>query len=584
MKNSNMIEISTGLEPNFLQDILTKDISTLDALYDLVDNSIDAARNSIIQNGNYEKDVMGLPKSYEGYKVHIDISLESICIEDNCFGMQKETLANDAFYIARQSQHQYGIGQYGIGLKRSLLKMGEQYHFFIDNGRQCYEFDFSKHSFNGSENKIPAKEEASRGDIKTRFTVTRIYSEIQGEISNRRWLENALAGFKDRYSLYFSKGFEITIDYNGESMGLITSSLPGIRRSGPVSPTYQKKNIDGVKVIIQSGIHEKYYLKNEEKYSLSVNKTLTNDFGIYFICNDRVIVKASTSHNHGWKTKWHSEYNGFICLVHFISEEPNKLPWNTAKNGMREDSMLFLTVIDEIQPIADQYRSDINKHRYSPNPKASATSNSSGGTVPNPPNNAGNNDPSADADTDGAEKSISPPITDHGTVPPTGNGKPVPNPTNTKHLINYPLNIPRNLGKIRNIYLELKNKLNVQETPYSTAALLRSLIELSCDYYILHNSTIVFNDGSTTEQVSENSKLRVKILGVAQDIHHKDRGLINKKQLATLKLECPKRGTDTGSLDILHSTLHNYSHEISPQQIIVAHNNFEPLISAIWRK
>ncbi|KJJ10511.1 hypothetical protein HMPREF3156_02777, partial [Neisseria sp. HMSC06F02] len=275
------------------------------------------------------------------------------------------------------------------GLKRSLLKMGEQYHCFIDNGRQCYEFDFSKHSFNGSENKIPAKEEASRGDIKTRFTVTRIYSEIQGEISNRRWLENALAGFKDRYSLYFSKGFEITIDYNGESMGLITSSLPGIRRSGPVSPTYQKKNIDGVKVIIQSGIHEKYYLKNEEKYSLSVNKTLTNDFGIYFICNDRVIVKASTSHNHGWKTKWHSEYNGFICLVHFISEEPNKLPWNTAKNGMREDSMLFLTVIDEIQPIADQYRSDINKHRYSPNPKASATSNSSGGTVPNPPNNAG---------------------------------------------------------------------------------------------------------------------------------------------------------------------------------------------------
>ena len=39
-----------------------------------------------------------------------------------------------------------------------ILKMGEQYHFFIDNGRQCYEFDFSKHSFNGSENKIPAKE------------------------------------------------------------------------------------------------------------------------------------------------------------------------------------------------------------------------------------------------------------------------------------------------------------------------------------------------------------------------------------------------------------------------------------------
>ena len=45
MKDSNTIKINTGFEPNFLQNILTKDISTLDALYDLVDNSIDAARN-----------------------------------------------------------------------------------------------------------------------------------------------------------------------------------------------------------------------------------------------------------------------------------------------------------------------------------------------------------------------------------------------------------------------------------------------------------------------------------------------------------------------------------------------------------
>ena len=189
MKNSNMIEISTGLEPNFLQDILTKDISTLDALYDLVDNSIDAARNSIIRNGNYEKDVMGLPKSYEGYKVHIDISPESICIEDNCFGMQKETLANDAFHIARQSQHQYGIGQYGIGLKRSLLKWENNTIVLLTMADNVMNLIFPNTVLTVRKIKIPAKEEASRGDIKTRLTVTRIYSEIQGEIGNRRWLE-----------------------------------------------------------------------------------------------------------------------------------------------------------------------------------------------------------------------------------------------------------------------------------------------------------------------------------------------------------------------------------------------------------
>ena len=92
MEYSKVIEISTGIEPNFLQNILTKDISTLEALYDLVDNSIDAARNNIIQNSNYEKDEMGLPKSYKGYKVHIEISPDAIYIEDNCFGMEEETL------------------------------------------------------------------------------------------------------------------------------------------------------------------------------------------------------------------------------------------------------------------------------------------------------------------------------------------------------------------------------------------------------------------------------------------------------------------------------------------------------------
>ena len=577
MEYSKEIEISTGIEPNFLQNILTKDISTLEALYDLVDNSIDAARNNIIQNSNYEKDEMGLPKSYKGYKVHIEISPDAIYIEDNCFGMEEETLVSRAFYIAKQSQHKFGIGQYGIGLKRSLLKMGSQYHFFMDNGNKCYESDFCRDSFSGSDNKILAKEEASKGEIKTKFTVTQIHSEIKHEIGNVRWLANALKGFKDRYSIFFSKGFEITINYNGKPQGPITSSLPGIRTDGLVEPTFLEEDIDGVKVIIESGIHEKYYLKNEKNHSISVNRNLTNDFGIYFICNDRVIVKASTSNTHGWKTKWHSEYNGFICLVRFISEEPSKLPWNTAKNGMREDSTLFLTAIEKIQPIAEQYRSDI-KHRYSSrNSTPSNIGLNSGSSREN--QNSG-----ASVETDNATQASpapTPPVTD--TIPQQGNsGRPIQYSTQVKNMITYSLNIPRDFGKIRNIYLELRKDLKVHDMPYATAALLRSLIELSCDYYIYKTANIVFNDGGQTHKVSEPSKLREKILGVANHIHNVNQGLIDAKQLKTLTIECPRRNNDPGSLDILHSTLHNYSHEITPQQVIVAHNNFAPLIKAIW--
>ena len=34
MINGHQVQISTGVSPNFLESILTKDVSTLDALYD----------------------------------------------------------------------------------------------------------------------------------------------------------------------------------------------------------------------------------------------------------------------------------------------------------------------------------------------------------------------------------------------------------------------------------------------------------------------------------------------------------------------------------------------------------------------
>lgn len=569
MTINDTIEINTGIEPDFLQNILTKDISTLDALYDLVDNSIDAARNSILQKGCYGKDTMGLPNSYNGYQVHIDISSESISIEDNCFGMDKPTLIDNAFFIAKPSQHLFGIGQYGIGLKRSLLKMGDQYHFFMDNGIKSYEAQFNKNIFNGTSQTITAIESETQGNIKTKFTVTEIHSEIQGEIENKRWLQNALKGFQDRYSIYFAKGFKITVSYEGKLLGEITSYIPGFRTDGVYLPTRIEENIDGVKVIIESGIHEKYVFKKEDNHSSRENGKLSNDFGIYFICNDRVIVKASTSNNHGWRTKWHTEYNGFVCIVRFISEEPSKLPWNTAKNGMREDSPLFLTVIDKIQPIADKYRSEIKK-RYpkKPNPThtGSTSSSESNQNLPDSANSLDQTDPNTPDDSN-------------------NNGKPIHNPKNLKKLVTYNLSIPRDQGKIRQVYLELKNELKVHDTPYATAALLRSLIELSCDYYILKKfpkGGLVFHDKNKTEQVTETASLRIKILGVATDINRHSSDAINNKQLDTLQLACPKRSEGVGSLDILHSVLHNYAHQITSQQVIAAHNNFSPLIKAIW--
>lgn len=231
------LELNIGTSANFLEQILTKDVSTLEAIYDLIDNSIDAARNSIFEKKEAALDQFGLPTSYKGYSVDIEINADYFSIEDNCFGISEEMLVNKTFVIAESSNHNYGIGQYGIGLKRSLLKMGNQYSFEIDNSNNKYSAKFNNEYF-GLNKKIITDVNTTSGSTYTLFTVTNLKEEVQKDIQNERWLKNAIKGLQDRYSIYFSKGFVINLKYFGEAANLtLIQTVPNLRTDGKFLPT-----------------------------------------------------------------------------------------------------------------------------------------------------------------------------------------------------------------------------------------------------------------------------------------------------------------------------------------------------------
>lgn len=169
-----------------------------------------------------------------------------------------------------------------------------------------------------------------------------------------------------------------------------------------------------------------------------------------------------------------------------------------------------------------------------------------------------------------------------------------PNPPATQHsettkrvkkarpgqIITYNLTI--SVSKIQSIYLEIKDKLNVYIAPYATAALLRALIEQSCDYFLTQTKGIQFHEKGQTQHVREKSTLREKILGIAQYLEKNK--YLEQKELTTLTNECADKKDGTGTLNLLHSILHNYAHNINAEQIISAHNNLKPFIIAIWEK
>lgn len=364
------INVESGVNPRFLEDTLTQDITPLESLFDLIDNSIDAARDHLLTTTKPLLDAYGLPSDYSEYAIHIRIDENSIRILDNCLGIEEVVLSKKAFRVADLSEHAFGIGHYGLGLKRSLLKFGTDYAMSTDTGEIAFSMRFSNDNLGGTRSgKLTADQYPTSGKRKTLFSVSSLKSAVKYEIRDKTWFDNAVKHLSVRYAPYVSKGLKITVRSILHKEFLeIDGVIPTLRTDARLPIERRHRNMDGVDVFIDAGIHHSHFFSGEEGHSISNSRAITPEFGLYFICNDRVIIAASSSNEHGWKTnKWHSEYNGFVCLIRFVSAAPQKMPWNTAKTALKTDSTLFLQVKEELQPIADFYRKEI-KRKY-PAPK-----------------------------------------------------------------------------------------------------------------------------------------------------------------------------------------------------------------------
>lgn len=360
--------INTGIQKGYLENSLTQDISSLEAIYDLIDNSIDAARRDIFRSKIAILDEYGMPSDYTGFQIDITVNEKEIKIKDNCSGFSAKDLETRAFFIGSPSSHDYGIGQYGIGLKRALLKMGDEYTFLTDNGTERISAHLTNNDLT-SENTITPKIEPSEGDTKSYFAITKLKDAILPDITAEIWYENAYRGIQQRYTIYLEKGLVINIKYQDNSKVSVKHKFVAIREDEGFKPLKFGYYVeDGVYIDIVAGVHADYRFSDEKSYSLASNRALTDDFGIYIVCNDRVIVSSSTEKQYGWATRWHSEYNGFVCIVRFISSDPTLLPINTAKTAVTTDAHLFLKVAEKIQPIADDYRRKVSPKRRKNNP------------------------------------------------------------------------------------------------------------------------------------------------------------------------------------------------------------------------
>jgi hypothetical protein len=355
-------EVNRGVDGEYFQRLLTRDISAMESVHDLVDNAVDAARDCILCRPDAPVDQYGLPADYSGFRISLRLGASSISILDNCTGIDPITLSERVFVTGSESSHRFGIGFFGVGLKRALLRLGATYCLHTDTGSTASRMLFSSSELGGSGGgQLSALTMPTRGKPKTLIHVSGLHVPVRHETGSEAWREALLSNFSRRYGRYIGKGLSLSV--NGIP---VPSFAPSFRSNSPVPR--QSANFttsEGVQVFVDAGMHEAYRLTHEKDYVKDDIYQLTNQYGWYFVCNDRVVRVASHETDLGWSASWHQEYYGFLGWVHFVDPEVVNLPWDTKKTTIDPASSVFRQVAGRLQGFAEDYKTANKKAKKS---------------------------------------------------------------------------------------------------------------------------------------------------------------------------------------------------------------------------
>lgn len=318
--------------------VLTKDILLEDAILDLIDNSIDGAKRANSEN-------------YSGKEVTLEINKNHFKISDNCGGIPLKIAEEYAFRFGRPDDYApldvtptNAVGNFGVGMKRALLKMGNNIKI-TSNTTDCYfEIDIDVEKWLKTDawtfdfSKLEQKTNPS-ADLGTTILVTNLYGGVADKFSQTNFIDKLEASIKDKQVISIQKGLKI--DLNNQTLASYKIELLS---SKDIKPLYKKFEIklDEGKVLV-------------DLYA-GIDKSDNNKAGWNVICNGRALLKSDKTPITGWGynqdslrvPNYHNQYGQFRGYVFFKSDEIKTLPWNTTKSSVDQEHPAYRKTFQEM--------------------------------------------------------------------------------------------------------------------------------------------------------------------------------------------------------------------------------------------
>jgi histidine kinase/DNA gyrase B/HSP90-like ATPase len=336
----------------FFVSVLGRDILLIDAIVDLVDNSVDGARRL-----RKPKASLTDTESFKDLWIKIDADSESFRIRDNCGGISLEVAEEYAFRFGRPPKAlkgeipAYATGQFGVGMKRALFKLGTRFMIesttkssrfdvdvdvekWLEQDEDDWHFDMT----DVKEGKMP------KGKIGTDIHVKKLRDTIADDLSDETVLSELRESLHERHMLSLHRGLKIEL--NGSA---IKVEPPLMLATKSIGPAYRLLHLNGgepIRVELLCGVRD----------------GPSREAGWSVFLNDRMVLSKNTESVTGWGDKdegriprYHNQYGRFRGYVFMTCSDTSRLPWDTTKTGLDEDQPEYRQVeremISQMEPV-----------------------------------------------------------------------------------------------------------------------------------------------------------------------------------------------------------------------------------------
>lgn len=340
---------------DFFVTMITRDIPLTDCIFDLVDNSIDAARRH-----SNKADI----ESLNGYFSKIAFDRDKFNITDNCGGISLADAVDHAFHFGRKrddvSDGAKSIGLYGIGMKRAIFKLGRLATIQSETEEDSFEVkvDVDTWATDDDDWDFQYRDRKRQGSQGTVVEVEGLYPSVSNTFMDPTFKTELIKALARDYAFFIAKGFAIEI--NGTAVPRYSYEL---KQGADLAPALVQYVDDTVSVRIVAGLVDE--LADEIPDELRPEKV--DRYGWFVVCNDRVVLAADTTERTIWGDDgfqiWHPQYNGFAGFAFFEANDAKKLPWTTTKREVDLTDPIYRRAVGRMKEVTLDFIAYSNRRK-----------------------------------------------------------------------------------------------------------------------------------------------------------------------------------------------------------------------------